>query len=58
MPIGGKGYDNGKKIPQLGGNTANMPSKPSMVGGNSATAPKPPKQTNTGGNYVKGQKVP
>ena len=58
MPINGMGYDNGKKVPQIGGNSPNVSKPSSMVGGNSSVAPKPTKQTWTGGNFVKGQKVP
>lgn len=48
----------GKKVPETGGNTSNTPKPPGHVGGNSSSAPKPSKQTQTGGNYVSGQKVP
>lgn len=57
-----KNYQNsimGKKVPQIGGNSPNAPKPPSQVGGNNTnTVPKPGRQTNTGGNYVQGQKVP
>lgn len=52
------GSKNGQKINQVGGNTPNVPKPPANVGGNTPNVPKPGKQTTTGGNYIKGQKVP
>jgi hypothetical protein len=44
----------GKKVPDVGRNTANAPKPPAQKGGNQPAAPKPPKQTQIGGNYVPG----
>lgn len=48
----------GKKVPQLGGNSPNVSKPPAQEGGNQPNVTRPPKQTNTGGNYTSGQKVP
>lgn len=48
----------GKKIPQQGGNSPNAPKPPAQTGGNQPTSTQTKRQTNTGGNYTQGQKVP
>jgi len=59
MPLMGKGYDMGKKVPRVGGNTPIVPKPPTQVGGNNPSAPLPARQTNMGGNYGgPGHKLP
>lgn len=42
----------GKKVPDIGGNTANVPKPPANVGGNTPNAPKPAKNNTIGGNWA------
>lgn len=60
MPIGGKGYNNGKAVPRVGGNSPTNftpVNKVSRVGGNSSATKTPPKQNQMGGNFVPGARI-
>lgn len=59
MPVMGKGYNVGKKVPNIGGNTPNThpPNKVVQRGGNSSNAGKPAKNNKMGGNYVPGARL-
>lgn len=60
MPIKGKGYDVGKKVPQVGGNSPTNftpPNKVGQLGGNSSNTKTPSKNNQMGGNYVPGARI-
>lgn len=60
MPLAGKGYGMGKKVPQVGGNSPTNftpPNKVNPVGGNTPNASRPKPNNTMGGNYVPGAKL-
>lgn len=47
----------GKKVPQIGGNSPNVPGgRSGETGGNTNNAPAPTKNNNMGGNFMPGMK--
>lgn len=59
MPLRGQGYNVGKKVPQIGGNSPNVkPAGRSIErGGNTSNAGKAPKNNKMNGNYVPGARL-